>query len=591
AAPAEGEFDRCFDCLIEPALAQLDEQLAGLAELTGTERQAVLSATVRWLTDTIRRKVSRLLLVELNAARLDGSLAGTTSEQRWLAFLDRAASTEYWLATKHRYPTMLDRLARIIERRCAAACELAQRWCADRAALADFLGLDQAVLSQVDFGQGDSHRGGRSVAQLVVGSSRLIYKPRSLAIDHQLNELLALAFDAERTDLPAHPVRAAQVLRRDGYGWSEFIEHRYCSSTEQLRCYYTGIGHWLAIARLLGTTDLHAENLIACGPVPVLIDCETLFTPMLELAGLGMGQATDLAFRMISSTVVESGLLPGRGTALGWRGVDISATGSLPGQQPMMPAQRIVDAGTDHARLSADQVPAGLAANLPSAEPELGRYWPDVLSGFDWMVDRLTELDHAGELAPAIRCFADVEVRAVLRATESYAELARMLWHPISLHDEPAAVARAADLLAKQARIRPSAPSDPAVIAAEVADLLTGDVPFFITTARDGKLAGPQATRWGTEHDLIEQALASWRSADLATERELIRASLVSAYYNEGWQPERDRMTIERTSTDALNDRRAALAESVLRTLRAAAVRGQDGTATWIAPVFNVTGW
>ena len=100
--------------------------------------------------------------------------------------------------------------------------------------------------------------------------------------------------------------------------------------------------------------------------------------------------------------------------------------------------------------------------------------------------------------------FVGVEVRGVLRATESYAELARMLWHPVSLHDEAAAATRATELLTDQGRARPSAPSDPVVVAAEVAELLRGDIPFFATTTSDGQLTGPAGARWGEPHDLVD---------------------------------------------------------------------------------------
>ena len=56
------------------------------------------------------------------------------------------------------------------------------------------------------------------------------------------------------------------MLVREGYGWSEFVEHSYCRTPEELRSFYTCIGHWLVIAELFGTTDLHAQILIAAGP-------------------------------------------------------------------------------------------------------------------------------------------------------------------------------------------------------------------------------------------------------------------------------------------------------------------------------------
>lgn len=599
----EGEFDPCLRWLIDPALAGLASELDELSFLGQAERTALLAGVTESLADTLRRKVSRLLVVELTLAGDKGTLLASTAEARWAEFLDRASQPRFWEDLGAHYPTLLPRLAAIVSRRCAAGAELARRFGTDRARLGALTGDPGSELTAVSFGQGDTHRGGRSVARLSLEDGALVYKPRSLAVDAALARFLDAVFDDQHL---AHRIRVPRVLVRDGYGWSEFVAHSYCRTPAELHGYYTGIGHWLALARLFGTTDLHAENLIATTAGPVIVDCETLFTPWLRLASAGMGDATDQALQRLYSTVLLSGLLPGRGSELGWRGVDISAMGALPGQQPEVPMARLVDAGTDRARVAVLPAPVLPAANLPSPEPVLDRYWQDVLAGFDELTARLVELDRSGELAAEMGAFADVEVRGILRATESYAELARMLWHPVSLHDEPAAVARAAELLTSQGRSRPSAPTDPAVVAAEIADLLSGDIPFFVTSTSDGQLLGPAGTRWGEPHDLVEAALTSWRSADHAMERELIRTSRISAYSGEGWQPEGERLGGSRLSVlDAIRQagtegdasgaslagRCARLAESVLVTLRDAAVRGSDGTVTWIAPVLNTTGW
>ena len=60
--------------------------------------------------------------------------------------------------------------------------------------------------------------------------------------------------------------------------------------------------------------------------------------------------------------------------------------------------------------------------------------------------------------------FAGCEVRFVRRNTETYAELARMLWHPASLHDEPAARGKAADLLTRHGQHAAEAPDDGSVV-------------------------------------------------------------------------------------------------------------------------------
>jgi lantibiotic modifying enzyme len=343
--------------------------------------------------------------------------------------------------------------------------------------------------------------------------------------------------------------------------------------------------------RLIGGSDLHQENLIAAGPVPVVVDCETLFTPHQDKPLSGYGAAMDQALELISGSVLGTGLLPGRGVALGWRGVDASAIGSLPGQQPVPDVPAIVAAGTDLARVGLVKRQQPVATNHPSPDPVLGRYWDLVTTAFTDLTERLRRFDRDGLLAGWLAEFADRPIRAVLRGTESYAELGRMLWHPASLHDEAAAVTRAGDLLARHARNAPDAPSDPAVITAEVAELLDGDIPMFTTTPAVGTLRGPRGTSWGRRADLVAEALDRWRITDADLDRQAIQAALVSAYLNEGWLPEQFRRIPSTVDGSGLDRRRRTLVAGIVRTMISTAIEGGDGTVTWVAPVLNPTGW
>ncbi len=583
----EGDFDASFRCLIDPVLTALAAELDQVALLGANERQTILTGAAAALTDAVRRKVSRLLLLELNAARVTGSLQAHDSAGRWSEFIDRSSHRSFWESLAQHYPTLLPRLDEVMRNRAAAASEFARHFAADRARLG-LLVPEAGELSRVSFGAGDSHRGGRSVLVLELQNQRLIYKPRSLAIDSAIATFLGRLLDPSEV---ADRIRVPAVMECGSYGWSEFITHRYCGSAAELRTYYTRLGHWLALARLFGTTDLHAENLIACGPTPVVIDCETLFTPNQMYKPAQLGDAFDQAAMLLNGTVLQSGLLPDRGVGLGWYGVDSSAGGSLPGQQPLMHAPRIIDAGTDLARLAMVPIPGPTALNHPSPDPDLELYWPNVLEGFDELTGMLVALDRTSSLASYFSPFRDVDIRAVLRATEAYAEIGRMLWHPVSLHDEPVAVQRAAALLAEQSEAMPSAPSDPAVISAEVADLLVGDIPFFTTTPGTGWLRGPRGTRWGEPHDVLADTLGRWRSADLDVEREVIQSSLVCAYLNDGLRSSTVQLSVARPTIEDLSGRRQRVTAQILTRLVRTAVRGADATATWVAPVMNPTGW
>jgi type 2 lantibiotic biosynthesis protein LanM len=578
-----GEFDPPLDPLIGPALTDLGARLRALTGLAPAERSAVLAGAALSVEEEVRRKITRLLVLEVNAARLSGRLTAADPAARWREWQQSMAQPASWNDLAVLYPGMMPRLTTIIGNRCAAAFRLAERFAEDRAMLVSLPGAPSGELHRAEFGAGDSHRGGQTVVVLHGEDGRVIYKPRSLAVDAALADLL--------THLGVSTMRVPAVVTRQGYGWAEHIEHRHCRDAEELGAFYRGMGHWLALMRLLGGNDLHAENLIAAGPHPVVVDCESLFAPHAKARPSGYGQAFDMAVELMNSSVMCTGLLPGRGVALGWRGVDMSAAGALPGQQPRIELPVVLDAGTDSPRMGTERVTLPPAANHPSPEPVLGRYWDLTIAGLDELDDRLTELDRSGKLEPLLAPFADCPVRAVLRATEAYAELARMLWHPAALHDEADARAKAARLLAKMSENVPGAPGDAAIIAAEVDELCHGDIPMFDTTPRVGMLRGPADTRCGPESDLIADAVARWRERDHGLDRAVAQAALVSAYLNEGWMPDLERLPPGLVRTERLEPRRRAAAAGILREVLDSAVRGADGTVTWITPVLDLNGW
>lgn len=581
-------FGGSLGCLTARDIASLATQLSLIPGLSAREREIAVDAASGALEVQLHRKLARMLLVELANARVKGRLKGATPQERWQDFLATSSKEEFWAALTTSYPTMRARVDRLSRNLLAASLSLAQRWAADRDALAALCGGGAGELTAISFGAGDTHRGGQTVAIVSCGGGKVVYKPRPVAVDAALDR-----FVAEIAERSGHSLwmRVPRVVDRGAYGWAEFIPHAYAANREELASFYEGIGHWLAVLRVIGGVDFHAENLIAHGLTPVIVDCETLFAPRIPGKPSGYGDATDVAIQYAAGTVLATGLLPSRAKGLGWRGADVSGIGALPGQQPGMKAPDIVNAGTDEARIAMVPIEAPATKNHPSASPSLVDHWPAILSGFSTLSETLRALDRDGDLERMLAPFEDCRVRVVVRATEPYAEIARMLWHPVSLHDENAAKARAKDLFTRMAANVPMAPSDPNVIDAEIEDLLVGDIPYFSTIARDGALEGPGGTRWLAPGNLVQGALQRWRDADLALEEVYMRAALVSAYMEDDWIPPDmpTRPAVNRLGDlDARRRRQAAL---VMEKLVSTAIRGRDGTATWIAPILLTTGW
>jgi type 2 lantibiotic biosynthesis protein LanM len=584
----ERHFNRSLGCLVSPALDELATQLSFVEGLSARERDFITGATRESLYTVLHTKVSRLLVLELNAARVTGRLSGENSEQRWQQFLELSSRQSFWDDLAGHYPALQRRVDAIVRKRCMATLRFAHRWTTDRGRLEGLCAGDPGELQGLNFGAGDSHRGGSTVAIVRGDDWRLVYKPRSLAIDSALRGFVA-ELAGDHGDAPN--VRVPEVMDCGDYGWAEFVTHRFAAGNEELLSFYRGIGHLLALMRLLSGSDLHAENVIAQGGTPVVVDCETLFTPKIPPLPSGYGAALDRAGELIARTVLSVGVLPGRGLGLGWRGVDLSAVGNIPGQQPVQQQMGIIDAGTDNAHVGSMFVEAPVSQNHPSPRPALAEYWPAVLRGFDELTGTLQRLDAAGSLRPRLRVFEDCQIRVVLRATEVYAEIGRMLWHPVSLHNPAPARQRAFELLQKMAANVALAPGDPALINAEIDELLEGDTPYFFTVVRDGRLHGPGDTYWLPPCQLVEAALADWRSADFALEQKVIQASLVSAYINDGWESHGTSVLHSHGRGGDLEVRRRRQAAQIIQSIVTNAIHADDGSVAWIAPVLTTTGW
>ena len=522
-----------------------------------------------------RLKLNRVLLLELHAAERSGQLTATDDTSRFAEFVELALRPNFVEHLDHRYPSLRQRFYRAIDQQCNAIELLLTRFVADRAALADLLGRPSGRLTAIALGQGDLHAGGQTVARLSLEGGEVLYKPRSLRIDIVLETFLATVFG----DAPDR-IRVPAVIDRGDYGWSAFVNHRYCENDDELQTFYGGLGHWLAILRLLGGADIHMENLIAAGPVPTVIDVESLFVAIPTPKPSGCGQAYDIAQSLIRNSVLRTGIVPFRTQGLGFDGVDLSAAGALPDQQPQIQVPVIVDEGTTKARVQITSTDVTSSQNHPAPRPDLSRHWGDISNAFLATTEHLRQLDAQDKIVPLLAAFEHCKVRTIRRATQTYVEIARMLWHPASLHNEEKAIERARDLFTRSAAVVPIAPSLPQEIASEIDDLRYGDVPIFVAPLT---------------HAQIEATLQDWRGMRVDLEEMTIRSALVATELNHRVHEPNQRdgrfYFARHPHADRLEERRRKLAAETVERLLQLAVRADDDSATWITPEISSNGW
>ncbi|WP_411079157.1 type 2 lanthipeptide synthetase LanM family protein [Streptomyces sp. cmx-18-6] len=492
------------------------------------------------LTRRLARLAARTLVLELHQARRAGRLAGDGPEERFRDFVRLTAGRDGLAALLAAYPVLARILARASLDTADAFAEMLGRLADDRELLAasGVLGdrgpgasagaraawQGPGALTGVEAGAGDSHRGGRSVMLLrFTDGTRLVYKPRPLAAHRHFNSLLGWF-----GSLPEAPsLRALRVLDRGDYGWVEFVEEQPCSSAAQTRLFYRRQGALLALLHLLDGTDLHQENLIACGPHPVLVDVETLFHPPLSQA-----RSADPAARALHASVHRVGLLPqllvGDSAAL-----DVSAIGGgLAAPSPIETADW-AGAGTDAMRLVRRSARFTESANRPrlegvAADPSA---YTDALcegfrAGYTAVSDHREELLGKGGLLTA---FAQDEVRVVPRPTWTYTTLLDESTHPDLMRDA-AERHRVLSLLRTPAL---GVPALPGLEDEELEELWAGDVPVFLTRPGrtdlwSGTGRGVPGVPGPTGLARVEAKVRAMDTVDRQDQERIIRAAMAS---------------------------------------------------------------
>jgi type 2 lantibiotic biosynthesis protein LanM len=491
------------------------------SSVTPTQQQArerLIEDLERALFSRLFSAASRTLVLELGAASARGLLVGDSPEVRFDFFCDSLADRAFTARLLAQYPALARRLVAIIGYWQAATLETLARLTADRDRLRVqlFGGDDPGAWTGAE-PLGDHHRGGRAVQRLSFASgAQLIYKPRPVAMEGGFHALVAWLNAAGLSP----PLRAVEVIERGAYGWARWVEVGPCADAAGVGRFFQRQGGNLALAYLLGAVDLHFENVIAAGEHPVIVDLETLFetTP----ANAALGRASAAAFETLNDSVIRTLLLPiriegdpdGEG---GRRSADISALGYAGDEQSIYFARGWDQAGSDAMRMTDVRATMPAARCLPLLD---GRRIPadghveDIVAGFADAYDLVTT--HRAALADLeagpLRRFRGAAARRVLRPTSSYVRLLDASWHPALAGDMQILETRLSERLGA---LDPSSALTPPVLAAETADLIDGDIPYFVSPV------GSSVRRWGGTGRRILPPAGGWE----ACQRRLARLS------------------------------------------------------------------
>jgi type 2 lantibiotic biosynthesis protein LanM len=597
AAEDPWPFEQIVEPFVRAASCRLRQRAGSAYELLGDGAHAGLERKLlSWLVNSC----SSALILEFSLFRMKyqqplfpGRLPQATTEpanrihELFVAQMQAGGLVQFF----QEYCVLARAIARLMSNWIDAGAEFLTRLASDLDALGARFQPEQALgkVERLAAGLSDPHHGGRSVAIITFDSGlRIVYKPKSMQTEEAYSQLLEW-LNAAGTSLP---LRGLDVLARPGYGWVGFVEHTAPADDLARARFYKRSGMLLCLFYLLESNDVHSENLIAAGEHPMLIDAETLIVPSLES---GVAQESDSwaesrAMSWMNVSVLRVGMLPW------WRPHggqlhDPSALGGIGGEE----VETMVWQGvaTDDLARQAVKVQAARNANVPFAsgdQADPGRFVEDIVSGFREMYALLTAQREALLSAGGpLEALVDAPMRLVFRDTATYFSILKNSMDAGMLRDGAdrsvglEVLTRVLGAAESHARFSP-------FLKVEKRSLSDLDIPFFTVYPRRRSLdLGSSGiiencfTQSG--HERVLDRFRQLGTDDLDRQVQIIRGTFAAKSASRrtsaanGNVAATEPCRMQPASASELVDEAVRIADRIM----AGAVRGEDGSATWIS--------
>lgn len=458
------------------------------------------------------------------------------------SYLEEFSRPESFLRTLARHPVLARVICDVADRWARAEVLLATRYLSDVAKIAAFCRVppERFRLSSVASCLGDMHRGLQTVHLLeATGGARIIYKPTDCRIFGQLKGFLdwLRGLDADLAGM------VPGALERDGYGWVQYVERQPCLTEADLATFYRRMGSLIAVSWLFGSFDLHAENVIASGAYPVVVDAETVLG--FRMADIrkwdAAGPADPLDARVLRESVLRTDLLPSLRSA-GDGLVDFSAVGGRLGQRVSL------DGWAEPGTVRMRKGPIDFEVGQPGCAPHLKGLAPanaedfaaDIEEGFRSTCGLLLSRRRIliSERSP-LAGLASCQQRVIFRSTSAYSQFANDLYHPDLLTDGLDRDIYLDQLLFRRIGFRCAEE----ICRAERQAVERGDIPYFLTSADSRDLLvddGSLLIRGyfkSTMVDNLRSRLKSLSGAEVDQQAWYIRSSLQCLAVNRSGLP------------------------------------------------------
>lgn len=405
----------------------------------------------------------RTLIVEMSMYKAAGKLEGSNSSEEYEFFVDQILGKEELREELFEvYPLLAENVGRTIHQSAAFLSEMRNRLEVDRKEIEKNILHDRPMgnITGIQDMAADCHCNGKCVLKIETDQGdTFLYKPRNVQTEKAFLNLLNYFYEGIQLDGYVY----GMVLREE-YAWIEWVPPQECIQSSQVERYFRRLGVCVFLSFLLGTGDIHYENLIAHGEYPVPVDTEVLCT--------AAGGKKDSAENY---SVLYSGILPDPA-----RQTHVNVLNAGEGEKAAIKVARVINDKTSDMKIAYEnpQMPAGknqVVLNGGRISP--AAYKAAIISGFREAC--LMYLKDKNKVVQKImEEIRDCRVRVLLDNTQRYATLLSGSSHPMVLQKEENRRKLFENLYAGKTALTGA---ERQAVEYGIRDLQQGDIPYYFT--------------------------------------------------------------------------------------------------------------
>lgn len=459
----------------------------------------------------------RTLVTEMYELKNNDELQGEDTFERYNYYESKFLDENFFSHFIEKYPVLDENIKKIIVNAEKYINEIINEFEKDKAILQEKFDKDINTIEKIEIGEGDTHNNGKSVAIITTNSSKIVYKPHALVGDELLESIVKWIEEKDN----AYKLKTLRYYSADDYGWQEYIEYSGLMSKKEAKEYYKKCGIFLGIFYILGTTDIHFENVIVNNGNPYFIDLETI---------------TSAPKALEFSSVLETAYIPRiMANDMNVYDFDISGLCATGNVKSKIRTIDVVDKFTDRMRVENVEITVEAQNNTIQIDGEAAKiedFCQDVIDGFCLIWDIISQnKKEYNELVNQILSKARYCGRVVLRSTQIYQKFLVALTHPDYLRSYEARAMILRKLIIGENTTEINRMRD------EIRQLENLDVPYYYINFQEkdifsGDNAWQEEYNKFTPSDGIQYRINHLDEKNKQVQIDIIHKSLFTAYAN-----------------------------------------------------------